>query len=166
MRFDDATTQAWMILSACAVLTVIAGVLLLPHAFDWARDEIMRGYHEGQAAAEAEAIADRAMQPANSVRLTDPAQWITADDYPVDALRRNQQGRVAMRANFGEDGRPVNCIITESSGHASLDTATCAAIMRNARMSPAGGGEQSRSITRRVVWQLPDAPTVPGTEGR
>ena len=87
-----------------------------------------------------------------------PAEWITTDDYPPEAIRANHEGTTAFKLGIDAEGRPRVCRIASSSGHASLDRAACSAMMRRAQFDPARGadGEAIEStLTRRVVWKLP-----------
>lgn len=88
----------------------------------------------------------------------DPAQWITNDDYPADALRAEASGTTAIAWDINTEGRVENCHTTSSSGNTSLDQAACRALTRRARYSPAldQSGNPIRSTqSRRVRWQIP-----------
>ena len=88
-----------------------------------------------------------------------PGSWFTSDDYPVDAKRARQQGRVAILLTIGTDGRVKNCQITASSGFASLDAATCALAARRGRFySKAGddGTPVDYSYPLATRWDLTD----------
>lgn len=90
--------------------------------------------------------------PASVMRL------FSADDYPPEAVRLEQQGIVAYSATVGPDGRVASCDIVTSSGSASLDAATCSIIQRRARFRPASD-QQGRPIAEkfsgRISWVLP-----------
>lgn len=88
----------------------------------------------------------------------DERMWITADDYPVSALRADEQGRVRIRWRVEADGRVRTCGVVSSSGHPALDAAACGAIVRRAEYTPArNAAGQPFAITkeRTVVWQIP-----------
>jgi protein TonB len=81
----------------------------------------------------------------------------TSDDYPVDALRRNEQGTVATRLRIDSNGRVSGCTIVASSGSRSLDDATCKILTERARFSPARDAEGEAvpdTYDQRVTWQL------------
>ena len=84
-----------------------------------------------------------------------PDIWIDeVADYPALAKERRQGGRVAAQLTIRDDlGRPVMCNVTESSGVAALDEATCTLLMRNARfrVEPKGG---TSHYTARVNWDI------------
>ena len=67
----------------------------------------------------------------------DPAAWITADDYPLEALRNNQEGTVRLAIAVDKDGKGIGCIVEVSSGASSLDEAGCTALMARASFRPA-----------------------------
>ncbi|WP_294212183.1 energy transducer TonB [uncultured Sphingomonas sp.] len=85
-----------------------------------------------------------------------PADWITNDDYPPEALRHNEQGTVTIRWSITSAGRVRDCEVLESSGHASLDVAACRAITRNGRYPPIAADAPVRQSTRRIVWKIPE----------
>lgn len=86
------------------------------------------------------------------------ATYISWRDYPLEAIRRRQQGRVEFELTVAPDGRPSACRILASSGSAWLDEATCRIMRQRPRFTPARGaaGEPTADIVRsRVVWVLP-----------
>ncbi|KTT68945.1 energy transducer TonB [Sphingomonas endophytica] len=88
----------------------------------------------------------------------DRTQWITTEDYPASALRAGEQGVVGIALRVGSDGRAESCAVTTSSGHPSLDQATCRLYMRRAKFTPArddSGAEVAATFNDRVRWQLP-----------
>lgn len=88
-----------------------------------------------------------------------PADWITNDDYPSDALNAEASGTTRIRWDIGANGRVENCTVLASSGNASLDRAACSALTRRGRYTPAldQNGAPMRTVgqTRNVRWQLP-----------
>lgn len=88
-----------------------------------------------------------------------PAQWITQDDYPPGALRREESGTTAVSWEINSQGRVQNCKVTSSSGSPELDNTVCRLLERRGRYSPAmdaSGNPIVSRASRRVVWQLPD----------
>jgi TonB family protein len=79
------------------------------------------------------------------------------DDYPLEAIRRNERGAVAYSVRVSSDGRPLSCTVDSSSGSAALDRQTCALVMRRANFIPQVD-DQGRRITGtyrgRVAWSL------------
>lgn len=106
--------------------------------------------------AEREPAPDR---PASPVRVRgDKAQWFNADDYPSAALRDGVAGVVAIRVGVDAAGKVTSCTVTQSSGSAALDEATCKLYPRRARFTPAldaGGTAIPASFSDRVSWQIP-----------
>jgi len=89
------------------------------------------------------------------VVLSDPVTWITADDYPPEALRANHEGTVTITWVATPDGRISDCQTLQRSGHASLDRAACSAILRRGRYAAVPSAQGPRVFTRRVVWKIP-----------
>jgi TonB family protein len=81
------------------------------------------------------------------------------EDYPVLALKNNEQGRVSVEWEVAEDGIAESCRVTQSSGSATLDDATCRIITRRIRYDPArdANGVPVRSTDKMTtVWALPE----------
>lgn len=89
------------------------------------------------------------------VPATSPGTWVTTNDYPSRALHDEREGTTAFRLEVGTDGRVTGCTVTESSGHADLDAATCKALMHRARFEPITDGGGPVGWASRVRWQIP-----------
>lgn len=88
-----------------------------------------------------------------------PAQWITPDDYPVEALRAGAQGTSVLLWTVGVDGRVHDCKAVIPSGFEPLDKAGCKAITARGRYVPAhdaSGQPVAVHSTRKIVWMLPN----------
>ncbi|MEZ5655953.1 MAG: energy transducer TonB [Sphingobium sp.] len=88
-----------------------------------------------------------------------PGNWVTSDDYPSRALREERQGTVGVRLAVGTNGRPTDCSIVSSSGHADLDAEACRLLMRRARFRAAEGSDgnaMTDSWSSRFVWRIPE----------
>jgi protein TonB len=86
------------------------------------------------------------------------AEWATPDDYPSRPLREGVQGVTGFRVTIGTNGRVTACEITNSSGNAELDAATCKLVTSRARFNPAKDGEGQLTTgyySNRVKWQIP-----------
>ena len=91
----------------------------------------------------------------------EPVSFFFADDYPVEALRRSEQGRAVARLALDSTGKVVRCNVATSSGSASLDAATCRIALERVRYRPAldrDGRPIASSVTLPVRWVLPDEP--------
>lgn len=80
------------------------------------------------------------------------------DDYPDDAIRNENSGSTAFSLLIDEKGRVVDCMVTQTSGHALLDTQSCAIVKTRARFTPARdlAGKPTRDrATSRINWRLP-----------
>jgi protein TonB len=104
-------------------------------------------------------------QPAPPVRTTPPpprdgnlSQLVSSEDYPAEARRLKQQGRVGFRLDVSAEGRVTACTITASSGSPILDSTTCTLMQRRARFRPAldrEGRPTEDSQDYAVTWVLP-----------
>ncbi len=88
-----------------------------------------------------------------------PGGWIGEQDYRSSWINRDLSGTAAFRLGVGADGRVESCSITRSTGHAELDSATCALLTRRARFEPArdsSGNRTSGTFASSVEWRIPD----------
>lgn len=69
--------------------------------------------------------------------------------YPIDALRRHDQGTVVLRVLVSATGNVLDVAVAHSSGSARLDRAALAAV-RNWRFRPATEGGMAQSAWARV----------------
>lgn len=76
-----------------------------------------------------------------------PRPLQNVSDYPEDALRRIEEGRVVATYQINEKGRVTDCAITQSSGFKSLDTIVCPLIKRRARYEPAKDANGTPIVT-------------------
>lgn len=84
--------------------------------------------------------------------------FFSTEDYPSEAIRRDEQGTVGFRILVGVDGRVSDCRIIETSGSKILDQQTCNISLRRFQFEPAkthdGRAIASLSFSR-VRWVLP-----------
>ena len=88
-----------------------------------------------------------------------PGSWVTVDDYRSSWISREWTGVARFRLEVGANGRVQDCTITGSSGHAELDNATCALIVRRAQFEPAKdatGAKVASTYSNSVRWELPE----------
>jgi TonB family protein len=85
------------------------------------------------------------------------SEVIAPSDYPIDALRRGDEGITAFLLRIGRDGRAKKCEILESSGHAPLDDAVCRLMLEKAKfdVSAVGPNTDIPPMTDRVRWAAP-----------
>lgn len=91
-------------------------------------------------------------------------ELFSGDDYPVAAIRNQEEGPVAYRMIIAPDGRVAGCRIEASSGSEALDAATCRILRARARFLPARDrdGLPTWDVhAGRVNWALPPPPSVP-----
>ncbi|MBV9930892.1 MAG: energy transducer TonB [Alphaproteobacteria bacterium] len=82
---------------------------------------------------------------------------ISTDDYPLAALRADEQGNVTVRLDIDAAGSVSACTVVQSSGSASLDAATCALLRERARFSPARdrrGRPVPDTYSQTVNWRI------------
>lgn len=108
---------------------------------------------------ETDVQADAQDQPLSSEeRGRRLARWITRDDYPIAALRAGAEGTVRIAWKISVLGFVTDCRVVESSGNADLDAASCEALTRRGRYSPAldqHGMPIESQASRSVHWVLP-----------
>lgn len=85
------------------------------------------------------------------------ASVFTSDDYPAEALLKDQTGSVRFALLVDETGRIADCTIIETSGVASLDAQSCAIARDRARFTPgrdADGKPSKGAFLQRVTWKI------------
>lgn len=91
--------------------------------------------------------------------LTEPGRWVSENDYPINALRRGEQGVTSFAITIGVDGRVRDCTVTGTSGSRELDAATCAKVSQRARFTPARDRHGEVAVgryTNSIRWQIPE----------
>lgn len=99
--------------------------------------------------------------PGPAQALNPPVGLFTQDDYPVEALRRDEEGLVIAQVDVTADGRVGGCTVVQSSGSQALDSGTCSILTRRARYRPARNqaGQAVADHERvRIKWLLPRDP--------
>lgn len=98
--------------------------------------------------------------PTQAIRArSNLANFVSADDYPAEALHRREQGVTEFRLTVGPDGLVRDCAITGSSGSATLDAATCRIYRSRGRFTPARdatGQPATDTVESRLRWTLPN----------
>jgi hypothetical protein len=83
--------------------------------------------------------------------------YFHSEDYPRIALQENATGTVEMVMLIEETGKIASCIVTGTSGYASLDAQSCGVITARATFIPGVGpdGKAIRSgATYRIAWKM------------
>lgn len=86
------------------------------------------------------------------------AGWVTTDDYPTADIRAGHTGTVRFRVAIDASGRVTGCTVTQSSGFAGLDAATCRNVTRRARFdgaSDAMGDKVAGTYDGTIRWVIP-----------
>lgn len=81
-----------------------------------------------------------------------------SNDYPEDAMAAGQSGTSQFLLMIGRDGSVMDCVVTLSSGVASLDVMGCQVIRERAKFKPAmdadGKPTLDTYITPPIRWAL------------
>jgi len=97
----------------------------------------------------------RLAKPAKAVRKLEGV--FSGNDYPPDAVQDNASGRARVRILVDTSGRATDCLILASSGHSSLDAATCRILRSRARFHPAedvdGNRVRGAAVTS-IEWHV------------
>lgn len=86
------------------------------------------------------------------------ASFFSNDDYPAAALDKRQSGVVGFALLIDERGKVADCTVIETSGAASLDSQSCAALRVRAKLTPAKGADGKAAkdaLIGRIRWQIP-----------
>ena len=81
----------------------------------------------------------------------------TGDDYPIEALRNEEQGTVAVSLQIDTQGRVSRCTVSSTSGSDALDRTTCEILRSRARFTPATdteGHPVPDVYSQRITWRL------------
>lgn len=82
--------------------------------------------------------------------------------YPTDAIYNELAGTVELKLRVAADGRLVDSVMTQSSGHASLDQATHAWVKTCRYQAATENGKPVDAWTSvTYVWSLEDADGTP-----
>ena len=82
---------------------------------------------------------------------------VRGEDYPPQALDRNEEGTVHIRVEVNAEGRVSECVVEQSSGSAALDSQTCRLVWLRAKLKPARdrrGRPVAGSTTARITWRI------------
>jgi protein TonB len=96
--------------------------------------------------------------PKAAAPKSNPAGWVTSDDYPTRELQLGTEGVTGFRLTVGTDGKVTNCEITRSSGSAALDKTACDLLRRRGRFNPSTDGDGNPvagSYASQMRWQIP-----------
>jgi len=104
------------------------------------------------------ASADEARHTPTPARpIGAPAEWVSNRDAPSSSWLRHTRGQTGFMLWVDAKGTVSECIIKRSSGDNLLDQATCRALIRNGRFTPATdhhGKPVPCPWSSRVNWNL------------
>lgn len=112
-------------------------------------------------------IAEQPKDGSSPARLLNMFEVFTPDSYPAEALRNEEQGISRASISLDAAGRLTDCRIALSSGSASLDRQTCAALKARGKFAAARDAKARRfasNVMVSVKWALPEAPMTPFTD--
>jgi protein TonB len=81
---------------------------------------------------------------------------VTAEDYPPDSVRLQEQGAVELKYTIQTDGTVGDCTLTMTSGFPRLDDAACV-LVRKWTFKPAtvmGGTPVAVTIPAQIIFAL------------
>ncbi len=117
-------------------------------ALDLCVTGLRKDWHIGDASE-----ARQTAQPKRSL-----VSYFHSEDYPDVALTENATGTVEMVMLIDETGKIASCVVTGTSGYASLDAQSCGVITERATFNP-GRGPDGKPIksgaTYRIAWKIP-----------
>jgi periplasmic protein TonB len=90
---------------------------------------------------------------------SNPGDWATQDDYPLEALENEWEGVTAFKLDVDVNGDVTRCEVTSSSSHAALDNRTCDLLLSRAKFYPAKdakGRAVSSTYSNRIRWEMPE----------
>ncbi|TIX52040.1 energy transducer TonB [Alteraurantiacibacter aquimixticola] len=97
--------------------------------------------------------------------MAHPKQPAIPYRYPARARRNGEEGDVGIEATVGLDGRVRRCVVTQSSGSAILDDASCAQMTRYGRFIvplDEAGNPTEQTFSQILRWRLSEVPTATG----
>lgn len=152
MTGDGRSTQIVVLSAIAALIVVLCGLVLI--GIDRNRSAILEAVGVATTPPPDARLANARLIPGDLQRVFgDPA------NYPDDARDRGEQGKTSATLTIASTGKVDNCIVTDSSGSASLDAATCRIARRDVRFVPArdrAGRVIPSTFVLRVRWQLPE----------
>jgi protein TonB len=88
-----------------------------------------------------------------------PGKWVTNEDYRPRWIAEELSGTARFTLSIDARGKVTGCTITRSTGHPSLDTATCDLVTKRARFDAArdGNGKPvAGTYSNAVTWRIPE----------
>jgi len=94
------------------------------------------------------------LPPAEPVDLT---AFVSSADYPAEAIRRREQGRIEVYLHLSPDGSVTGCEVTRANGNTLLAARTCELIRDRVEFAPEDGtaAPPSPVMEGYVDWVLP-----------
>jgi TonB family protein len=153
-----------LVIGACAAIALVLLVLSALAIERWidrhrgAMQDVSTTHAEKAPSAPTRSIPPPDPTKANATLRGNPGAAFSADNYPVEALLRGEQGRTVAKLSIDPSGTPLTCVVETSSGSSSLDQATCRIALRSVRFDPArdsAGVPIASEYRLPVRWQIP-----------
>ena len=87
-----------------------------------------------------------------------PGNWATTNDYPIEQLRKDQNGLVRFRLDIDELGHPAGCHIQLKLKAEDFNKLTCDLLIKRARFYPAldvNGRPVKSYYVNAIRWVIP-----------
>lgn len=97
--------------------------------------------------------------PVGAKAKGNPGTWVTNDDYRPRWVAEELSGTARFTLQIDARGKVTGCMITRSTGHPALDTATCDLVTKRARFDAArdGNGKPvAGTYSNSVRWSIPE----------
>ena len=95
--------------------------------------------------------------------LATDADQLLRDNYPPESLRLGEEGHVGLKLEIDGAGKLMSCMVSQSSGYARLDRASCDVmlihVIKLKAPAPTDGRRGNAVRDGAIDWQLP--PTTP-----
>lgn len=88
-----------------------------------------------------------------------PGDWVSPNEYPIEARRKREMGKVTVRLDIDLAGKVTGCAVVRSSGSESLDRVTCDRAGSRGKFRPAQNSAGKAIPTIRILeytWSLTD----------
>ena len=157
---DGPDFRGLAIIALCAVLVLAIAFLLALKVEHWV-DRASDGFPSWQrqldrpskvvSASRPRTIPLRDPAKANMPAVGNPGLAFSQDNYPAEALRRGEEGRVVTMLLIDATGAVASCSVTKSSGSRLLDETTCRIARGRVRYEPARDAAGNAIASRTVL---------------
>ena len=96
--------------------------------------------------------------PVGARPKNNPGRWVVDNDYRPSWLRQGLSGNASFTLAIDAAGKVAGCTITRSTGHSTLDAATCELVTKRARFDAARDGTGkpvAGDFSGSITWNIP-----------